>query len=189
MTIVSFLQVYNQSRRSIISNGTCLSSLLCGFSISESLTIESGQTRHGKTEGSTNKKKYAVPRPIKGVLINEGFCVPDPNAANRISIWFIGGKLTVEDSERDLDEWRRIFDQAMAPRRGTHEMARVLVAKLLLGARVPDKLDVQDGSMSYQLHRPIGGHGSAYVDVLYCDESLRILRGHQGSIYVSIRSL
>ena len=142
----------------------------------------------GACTGSS-KKQYVVPRPVKGVILNEGFCVPDPMVANRISIWFIGGKLAVEDLERDLDEWTRIFDRAMAPRRGTKEMARVLAAKLLLGAQVPDKLNANDGSMSYQLTRPIGGHGSVYVDVLYCDESLRIMRGHHGSIYVSIRSL
>lgn len=120
--------------------------------------------------------------------MNEGFCVPDPDVPNRISIWFIGGTLQVEDVDHDLDEWRQIFDQSMAPRRDTKELARILAARLLLGAQVPDKVNV-DGSMSYHLNRPIGGHGSAFVDVLYCDESLRILRGHQGSLYVSIRSL
>lgn len=157
------------------------------YSISESLTVESLQTRDGKPETQAKQDEYVVPRPLKGVISSQGFCVPDPGVPNRLSVWFIGGKLQVE-VENDLEEWKRVFDQSMAPRRETKAMAQFLAAKLLLGASVPEKLG-DDGTMSYQLNRPIGGHGSAYVDVVYCDESLRILRGHQGSIYVSIRSL
>ena len=57
---------------------------------------------------------------------------------------------------------------------------------MLLGADVPDSMDA-DGSMSYTLHRPIGGHGTSYVDVLYLDENLRITRGNAGSIFVQVK--
>jgi hypothetical protein len=38
--------------------------------------------------------------------------------------------------------------------------------------------------MNYTLKRPIGGHGSAFCDVLYLDDSLRIMRGHHGSLFI-----
>ena len=64
----------------------------------------------------------------------------------------------------------------------------MLAAKLFLGADVPDQMD-EDGTMRYELKRPIGGHGLAFTDVLYLDDDLRILRGHHGQIYVCARVL
>ena len=49
---------------------------------------------------------------------------------------------------------------------------------------------VEDDSvptMSYFFDRPIGGHGEVFCDVLYVDETLRIMRGHHGSIFVFTR--
>eukprot|EP00980_Cylindrotheca_fusiformis_P027237 scaffold19478_cov69-Cylindrotheca_fusiformis.AAC.1 len=55
-----------------------------------------------------------------------------------------------------------------------------------------------DGSMTYSLSRPYGGHGKGYIDVsggrfprilvLYVDEGLFITRGNYGTIHVGIRS-
>lgn len=66
------------------------------------------------------------------------------------------------------------------------ERAKLLAAKLLLGATVEEEM-AADGSFSFELSRPVGGHGSAYVDVLYLDDTLRIMRGHHGSLYVLAR--
>ena len=44
-----------------------------------------------------------------------------------------------------------------------------------------------DGKLSYTLQKPFGGHGHAYADVIYLDETLRSLRGNYGSLYVSAR--
>eukprot|EP00957_Ditylum_brightwellii_P087847 6690087-Ditylum_brightwellii.AAC.1 len=55
-----------------------------------------------------------------------------------------------------------------------------------MGAAVPTEME-EDGTMRYQFHRPIGGHGSHYVDVLYLDDTLRIMKGHRGTVYVFSR--
>lgn len=89
----------------------------------------------------------------------------------------------MNDEESDLEEWKQIFDENAVPRRDMREFARLLAAKVLLGANTSDEL-APDGTMNYTLKRPIGGHGSCFCDVLYLDDSLRIMRGHHGSLYV-----
>lgn len=98
-------------------------------------------------------------------------------------MWFTGGSLEVEDEENDLEEWKKLFLQDMLPRRSTMQTARVLAARLFTGAYLPESMS-DDGTMKYSLRRPIGGHGRAFIDVLYADETLRILRGHHGSVFV-----
>ena len=83
-------------------------------------------------------------------------------------------------------EWEEIFARDETWKKSWSESAKLLAAKMLLGAEIPDSMDA-DGSMSYTLHRPIGGHGTSYVDVLYLDENLRITRGNAGSIFVQVR--
>ena len=88
-----------------------------------------------------------------------------------------------------------------------------MAAKLLLGADVPNKMDevtllmpcsfllilpaatltttlcvFKDGHMEYHLSRPVGGHGKVFIDVLYLDEDILIMRGHHGTIYAMARS-
>jgi hypothetical protein len=72
-----------------------------------------------------------------------------------------------------------------APDRTSKERANVLAARVLLGAQVPEILE-EDGTMRFSLKRPIGGHDSVFVDVIYMDDKLRIMCGHQGSLYVCI---
>jgi len=157
-----------------------------------------------------NSPNSVVVRPIRGIMTTYGYVLPDPGTPNRLSVWFTGGTVEVDD-EGDSDEWRRIFgdDDAAAaaaatdagasqgsggggpmapPRPGPSlsERAKLLAAKLLLGATVPQGME-EDGSMNFQLRRPVGGHGSAYVDILYLDDTLRIMQGHHGSVYVMAR--
>ena len=54
-------------------------------------------------------------------------------------------------------EWEDIFAPEDNWRRSMGEYAKVLAAKALLGAEVPDHME-DDGSMEFRLHRPIGGH-------------------------------
>jgi hypothetical protein len=156
------------------------------------LTIEAGQDRKGNmmSDSSTvdgcDEQPYSVPRPIRGILTTQGYSIPDPNVPNRLSIWFSGGTLEVQDEGKDANEWKYIFDVDSAPDRDLREYANILAAKVLLGALIPEKME-PDGTMSFCLNRPIGGHGSVYVDVLFMDETLRIMRGHHGSVYVCIR--
>ena len=145
-------------------------------------TIEPGQTRCG--EEASDGDPACINRPIAGVLTNYGYCLPDPTVANRLSVWFSGGALEAE-REEDADEWKRIFSEEGLPNRGLRQFANVMAARFFLGAQ----LEPMDGSgkISYTLHRPIGGHGQVFVDILYTDETLSILRGHHESIFVSAR--
>ena len=147
-------------------------------SIVVALTIEARQDKNGLSS--------KVPKPIRGILTNQGYTVPDPNVPNRISIWFSGGSLEVLDETADLEDWKDLFDTACAPNRNLREYTNVLAAKVLLGAILPEEMD-EDGTMSFVLKRPIGGHGNAYCDIIYMDGDLKIIRGHHGSVIVSTR--
>jgi PAP_fibrillin len=145
------------------------------------LTIEPNQSRTGKSASECTPEEL-IPRPIRGIMTNYGYLLPDPNVPNRVSVWFTGGSLEVNDEEKDLEEWKEIFGEN-APNRDMSEFARVLAAKVLLGATVPDHME-ENGTLNYTLKRPIGGHGTAFCDVLYMDEKLRVMRGHTGSVFV-----
>ena len=144
-------------------------------------------------------------------MTNHGYMVADPTTPDRSSIWFSGGSIEVQDEVADADVWKQIFDESMAPRRDMRAMANLLAAKLLLGAYTTTSTDgdlhhdddnevhvnsgggggedvnVNPPTMSYFFKRPIGGHGEVYCDVLYLDDTLRILQGHRGSIFVFSR--
>ena len=183
--------VESHSRSGSMSAGSTLRS----YTISVALTIEADQsqtttskdTNTTSTHHSDNHDKQppVISRPIRGIMKNNGYMLPDPKVPNRLSIWFTEGTLEVNDLESDLEEWKRIFS-AQKPKLGLYDRASILAARLLLGANMPDTMD-DDGTMSYSLTRPIGGHGFAYVDVLYVDDDLRVLRGHGGQVYVCAR--
>eukprot|EP00533_Pseudo-nitzschia_delicatissima_P004118 CAMPEP_0116079226 /NCGR_PEP_ID=MMETSP0327-20121206/1031_1 /TAXON_ID=44447 /ORGANISM="Pseudo-nitzschia delicatissima, Strain B596" /LENGTH=474 /DNA_ID=CAMNT_0003569841 /DNA_START=102 /DNA_END=1526 /DNA_ORIENTATION=+ len=165
-----------------IQNGDCI---LRTYDIVNAITIEAGQDRKGNTECQPDGD-YIVPRPIRGILTTQGYSIPDPNQPNRISVWFSGGSLEVQDEESDVEEWKKIFDTSSAPNRDIREYANNLAARLLLGANIPDKLE-EDGTLRFDLKRPIGGHGSVFCDIVYMDENLRIMHGHHDSVYVCVR--
>lgn len=123
-------------------------------------------------------------RPIRGIMTTYGYTVPDPTVPNRLTIWFTGGKIEPNDDDRDVREWKQAF--ASPAGRTLGEKAACLVAKLLMGATVPTSME-KDGSMAYEFTRPLGGHGLAYVDIIYVDKSLRILRGHKGTLFAFVR--
>lgn len=154
-------------------------------SIVVAVTIQGGQNRKGN-KPSSSTKEYIVPRSIRAILTTQGYSIPDPEKVGRLSIWFSGGTLEVQDEVEDLDEWKRVFDTGSAPDRAPKEFANILAARVLLGAHLSEKMEV-DGTMSFSFKRPIGGHGSVYCDVLYMDDTLRIMKGHHGSVYVCIR--
>lgn len=172
--------------------------LFLSSSIVVAFTIEADQTKRGTAAAAAADGEYVVRKPIRGLLTNHGYCVPDPDVPNRLSVWFSGGALELQDEEGvgdaggggasdtssgNLEEWRQVFDSSTAPPRDLREYARVLAARVLLGARAPETM-ADDGCLSYRLGRPIGGHGECYTDVLYSDPTFRVVRGHHGSIYV-----
>lgn len=155
------------------------------YDIVVAITIEPGQDRRGMPR-SGDEGDYVLPKPMRGILTNQGYFIPDPNVPNRLSIWFSGGSLEVQDEPADLEEWRKVFDFESAPERNLREYANILAARLLLGAFLPERMEA-DGTMSFTLKKPIGGHGCAFCDIVYMDDDLRIMRGHLGSVIVCSR--
>jgi len=159
-------------------------------------------TIQGQSEGGSLGDSQGVnpARPIRGVMVNYGYSLPDPDRPRIArSIWFTGGTLEPAD-ESDLEEWKRIFRGASRRHQGSdsspaepddgaadEETARTLASRILLGA-VSEPMDEETGVVGYHLLKPIGGHGSAYCDTLYLDNELKIMRGHAGSVYVFKRA-
>jgi hypothetical protein len=114
-----------------------------------------------------------------------GYVLPDPAVPNRLSIWFTGGRIEPNDDENDEREWRRLFNRDL-PQRSLGEKVRLLAASLLMGAEAPTTMN-DDGTMNFEFTRPLGGHGVAYVDVIYLDDTLRVVRGHRGTIFAFAR--
>lgn len=146
-----------------------------------------------------NTSSHDQPKePLRGVLTNYGYALPDPTYPNRKSIWFTGG--TIEPAQdSSLEQWKKIFGANTSPINSSNEnddpgcvtdlnklaeaeRARILASKIMLGV-VHEPMDDR-GVVGFHLKRPIGGHGSAYCDVIYMDEDVRAMRGHSGSIYV-----
>lgn len=132
-----------------------------------------------------NAPNKDVHRPIKGIMTTFGYSLPDPNVPNRHSIWFTGGRIEPNNDPADIVDWTRLFT-LHPPKHSWGEKAKLLAVKLLMGATVPESM-ADDGSMEFAFTRPLGGHGMAYVDVVYLDETLRIVRGHRGTIMVFSR--
>lgn len=114
-----------------------------------------------------------------------GYTLPDPSVENRQSVWITGGRIEPNDSSVDLEAWKKQF-QLHPPKHGLGEQAKLLAVKLLMGASMAKNM-AEDGSLEYKFTRPLGGHGLAYVDTLFVDESLRIVRGHRGTVFVFTR--
>eukprot|EP00546_Thalassionema_frauenfeldii_P020493 CAMPEP_0178903604 /NCGR_PEP_ID=MMETSP0786-20121207/5245_1 /TAXON_ID=186022 /ORGANISM="Thalassionema frauenfeldii, Strain CCMP 1798" /LENGTH=984 /DNA_ID=CAMNT_0020574985 /DNA_START=87 /DNA_END=3041 /DNA_ORIENTATION=- len=122
----------------------------------------------------------------------KGYFLPDPEVPNRITVWFTGGHLTpasapekeVADLEcGGLKEWMELF--GAEHRRSWGESLGIMGAKLFLGAELPDGMET-DGTMSYTLHRPYGGHGKGYVDILYADHEVLVTKGNSGTLHVMV---
>jgi hypothetical protein len=126
-----------------------------------------------------------VVRPIKGIMTTYGYSLPDPNTPNRHSIWFTGGRIEPNNDPSDIAAWKKLF-ALHPPKHSFGEKAKLLAVKLLMGATVPEEM-AADGSMEYAFTRPLGGHGMAYIDVIYLDDSMRIVRGHRGTTFVFSR--
>ena len=143
-------------------------------SIVTPFTIEVWRSEFG--EKSPNK---GVEQPIHGVMTTYGFILPFPTQ-NRFSVWFTGGSLEVDGNKNE--KWFQIFDKDAAPKRTAFESSKLFAAKLLMGACVNDEMD-KDGKLSYTLSRPV----ASYIDLVYLDNSLQVLRSSSGMVYVHKR--
>jgi hypothetical protein len=126
-----------------------------------------------------------VMRPIKGIMTTYGYTLPDPENPNRHSVWITGGRIGPNNDPVDQRAWKNQFARHPS-KHSLGEKAKLLAVKLLMGAELPEGMN-EDGSMEYNFTRPIGGHGTAFIDTLYLDDTLRIVRGHRGTIFVFSR--
>ena len=62
-----------------------------------------------------------------------------------------------------------------------------MAQNILLGA-VSEPMD-EEGTIGFHLKRPIGGHSSAFCDIVYMDDDVRVMKGHSGSIYLFQRAV
>ena len=81
------------------------------------------------------------------------------------------------------EKWFQIFDKEAAPKRTAAECGKLLAAKIFMGASANNGEMDQDGKLSYSLSRP----KASYVDLLYLDKTLQVLRASSGTIYVHVR--
>ena len=182
--------------RSLVRPDTTLKS----YDIVIGLTLEPGQFK-----AQPNETIPSPPCRLRAAHRVRGYFLPDPVTPNRLTVWFTGGQLapvspprpnvTFDGGEIDSDlahdaeygtqnDWINLF--AAAYKRTWSESLSVMGAKVFLGAELPQKLEA-DGSMSYSLHRPYGGHGKGYVDVLYVDQELLVTKGNSGTVHVLMR--
>ncbi|GKY94494.1 hypothetical protein MPSEU_000415300 [Mayamaea pseudoterrestris] len=148
--------------------------LLQTYNIVTAFTIECDSP-----EGNAPNKD--VHRPIKGIMTTYGYTLPDPKVPSRQSVWITGGRIEPNNDPADQANWKQLF-AVHPPVKSLSEQAKFLAVKLLMGATMPTDMN-EDGSMEYTFTRPIGGHGTAYVDTLYVDETMRIVQGHRGTIF------
>jgi len=176
--------------------------LLRSYDIAVSLTIEPPSS-----VGQPETPDMPTPtKRMRAIMSVKGYILPDPDVPNRLTVWFTGGNLCParlpssdgnesddDDEAKDDDsyggfaEWKAIFSKGKW-RKTLGERARAIASKLLLGADVSTKMVESTGDMSYVLHKPVGGHGKAYIDVLYLDEDVLIMKGHHGTVYALARS-
>ncbi len=126
---------------------------------------------------------------LRGILTNYAYTLPDPSVPGRLSIWFTGG--TIEPADEDIVSvraWKRLFGTIQPGKReDPGDEARHKAQNILLGA-VSEPMD-EGGTVGFHLKRPIGGHGSAFVDIIYMDDDTRVMRGHSGSVYLFKRTV
>ena len=125
-------------------------------------------------------------RPIRATMTTFGYMIPDPNEEGRNSVWMTGGRIEPNETKEDISLWKELFPGGKRPPHDWGAAARILAVKWLMGAQLSDEADAS-GAFEYSFTRPLGGHGLAYIDTLYIDESLRIVRGHRGTIFCFAR--
>jgi hypothetical protein len=131
---------------------------------------------------------YDIDGPIQAVMTTTGYIIPNPHKSNRVSIWFSGGSIELAGNRNpeDTKRWNSVFDHNKMPKRAFSERSKLFVAGMIMGASAGDRLNAE-GKMTYALKRPIGGHDTAFVEVIYLDATIRIVRANTGVVYVFAR--
>lgn len=118
---------------------------------------------------------------IKGVLQMDGYTLPNPSEDNRCSIWFTGGRCCAMNRQ-DAKQWQDVF-RAELPRVTMKERFNLWMARLIMGAQPSDGM-LEDGSLACSLTKPIGGHKTAFQQVIHLDAKTRINVGNRGTAIV-----
>lgn len=132
-------------------------------------------------EHNPNAPNKEIREPIKALMTTRGYTLADPDKPNRLRAWFVGGDLEPACPSQDMKAWKRVFDNL--GRRELQEQARVIAAWVALGAQPAQHID-DGGRLVYKLKRAFDG---TYMDVLYMDEIVRVMKGNQGAVYVFAR--
>lgn len=132
---------------------------------------------HNPEFGEANRD---VDEPIEGIMTTHGYILPYPTK-NRFSVWFTGGTLEIKGNKAKTKQIQECLFNSVGERT-LSERSKLFVAKVLMGASVTDEMD-EHGRVSYHLTRPL----AAYIDLLYIDESLRIMRSSSGVVYIFTR--
>ena len=135
-------------------------------------------------EGNPNR------RPLRGMMITYGYMIPDPDVPHRHTVWITGGRMRLSTSCPATDdtalEWNRTIGNPKRSR-SFKEHATLLALKLFMGAEFKCSYNQELAEQEYVFTRPLGGHGMTYIDTLYMDEDVRIVRGHRGTLFVFSR--
>jgi len=153
------------------------SNVLRRYDVVTAFTIEPRDPKFGPN--SPNQK---VDQPVEGLLTTHGFALPNPDIPNRLSIWFTEGSIEVNN---DTSRWKKIFDSVQHEEaRGAHHALHHRHGAPSAASKVTMEAD---GRMSYKLTQPAGGHDTSYIDVLYLDNTMRVMKSSRGEIYVFAR--
>lgn len=123
---------------------------------------------------------------VQGILQTDGYTIPNPTMENRYTCWFTGGKcFAVNGKDKDTRrKWRQAFGTELKLKK--RERFQLWMAKLLMGAE-PSSGMLKDDSLQYVMKRPIGGHSTAFLQVLYMDDKTRITQGNRGTVVAVTR--
>lgn len=115
-----------------------------------------------------------VHRACRGILSTHGYTVADPHTPNRHTVWIASGSLQSNDAAEDAERWNDFFSSSQAG-----------VENNMCGG--DEQCNSNNFRQSYAFRRALGGPGRAHVDTLYLDRSLRVVRGHRGTLFVFAR--
>lgn len=129
-----------------------------------------------------NAPNAHLKRQCRGILSTQGYIVADPDTPNRHTVWITEGNMHANDAPQDTQVWKDFFTAQLET---VPSKAQSLARQLRRSSgSVDHRVDSESRQQSYRFRRPLGGHGLAYVDTLYVDQSLRIIRGHRGTLFV-----
>jgi hypothetical protein len=127
-----------------------------------------------------------VDKRIEGLMTTQGYAISNPKHPDRLSVWFTGGTIEVNEDTR---RWKQVFasEHLPKPQRGLFgDRGRLQKARSKMGATSPDCME-EDGKMSYRLMKPVAGHEISFVEIIFIDETVRVMRANTGVFYVSAR--